>query len=75
MDKLVVWYNPNKKSYYYRRVRGIFYERYDYVVGAKNAYDHIIVLIIPINDLELTPTYKSIKKSIINKAISFLKKI
>lgn len=36
MKKLVVWYNPSKKIYYYRIVRGIYYERYDYKEGSVN---------------------------------------
>ena len=78
MKKLVVWFNPNKNEYYYRVVRGIFYERYDYVVGAVNNYGHIIVLVIDFNDLStylVNYSRDSIKTRTIRRLISFLKKI
>ena len=74
MKKIVVWYNPNKDIYYYRIVRGIFYERYDYVPGAVNNYGHVIVVVILFYSLELTKTeserYKRFKR---NKYASFFK--
>lgn len=67
MKKLVVWHNVDKNTYYYRIVRGLFYERYNYEVGEINNYGHRIVLVIPLED---------IKKSInFNKCNIFLKRI
>ena len=58
MKKIVVWYNPNKDIYYYRIVRGIFYERYDYVCGSINNYGHIIVCVIPVYNIEFSKPLK-----------------
>lgn len=41
--KLIIWYNPNTKSYYHKIVRG-HYSNYE--LGFKNNYDHVIVYII-----------------------------
>lgn len=80
MKRLVVWYNSRNNSYYYKIVRGFFYESYDYVVGAVNSYGHTIVLIIELNDVffsSIKPFYPmySMKDKIIKKLISFLKKL
>jgi len=71
MKKIVVWYNPNKDIYYYKIVRGIFYERYDYVPGSVNNYGHIICLVIPFYSLTLTSTELKRYKS--NRYASFFK--
>ena len=80
MKRLVVWYNPQKETYYYKIVRGFFYENYDYVVGAVNSYGHTIVLIIELNEVffkSVKPFYPivSMKDKIIKKLIFFLKKL
>lgn len=79
MKKLVVWYNPTKNLYYYRVVRGIFYEGYSYEVGAVNSFGHIIVLVISFNDLLLNYNNRwvinDLKTRVINCLISFLKKL
>ena len=68
-NKLVIWFNPNRNIYYYRLIRG-FYN--NYVVGNKNQYDHVIVLVI---DLEYEKQRTSIRKRLIRRFISFLEKI
>ena len=79
MKRLIVWYNPNKNVYYYKVVRGIYYERYDYVVGSVNNYGHVIVLVVDLK--ELLPTsyvslYRSgLKHHVVSSLISLLKKI
>lgn len=74
MKKLVIWYNPNKDIYYYRIVRGIFYERYDYKEGSVNNYGHVIVLIIPIYNIKInTPKPHNFLHSLSSKCSSFLK--
>lgn len=70
MKDIIVWYNPNKKTYYYKIVSG-FYR--DYKVGLKNNYGHEIVIIIK-GVYTLKPRL-SLKTKIINKLIRFLEKI
>lgn len=72
MKKLVVWYNSKNDTYYYRIVKTIYYEGYAYEVGSTNSYGHVIVLVIPLNDIIKPPT---LKKTIINKCVVFLKRI
>ena len=73
MKKLVVWYNPNKNTYYYRVVRGFFYERYEYKEGSINNYGHVIVLVIPVYKIELITLPYSQKTTFLDKCSSFLK--
>lgn len=79
MKKLVVWYNPNKNIYYYRFVRGIFYESYSYDVGQTNSFGHIIVLVISYDELKLNLSHKysytTLKTRTLSRLISFLKKL
>lgn len=42
-NKIIVWYNPHKDSYYYRYVTGIYR---DYQIGYTDSYDHVVILII-----------------------------
>ena len=52
--KIVVWYNPHKKYYYYKIVS--FHYR-PYELGVTNSYGHVIVLVIPnIKKLEFYKT-------------------
>lgn len=66
MKKIVIWHNVQKDTYYFKIVRGLFYERYNYEIGAINNYGHKIVLIIPYDRI--------ITKNNFNKCI-FLKRI
>lgn len=66
---LVIWFNKNKNSYYYKFVSG-FYCKYE--VGYVNQYDHEVIMIIDVyNDLLKKV---SLKKRVITKLISFLQK-
>lgn len=67
MYHIVVWYNPNKDSYYYRKY--IYYtDRYE--IGFKNSYGHEVILII-----DLTSHEKIDKKRVfIKRLIRFLNK-
>lgn len=68
MYHVIVWYNPNKDSYYYRKY---LYVRELYNIGYKNNYGHEIVLII-----DLTSNEKiSLKRRVINRLIRFLSNI
>lgn len=68
--KIVVWFNPNKKSYYYKIVHDYF-NRYE--VGYENQYSHKIILVIDIyKDLvHKTP----LKTKVIKRLIRFLQKL
>lgn len=68
MEKIIIWFNPRKKEYYYRVVK---YSYTDYYVGYRNAYDHEIVLII--HDLYFQ--YKiPFSRRLKNKIIRYLEK-
>ena len=64
---VVVWYNPNKDSYYYRKY-STFSQVYD--VGYTNQYGHEVILVIDLLYREKIP----LKKRILNSLISFLQK-
>lgn len=69
MDKIVVWHNQKKDTYYYKIVSGYYR---DYRVGESNQYNHIIVLV----DDFYKPSYRvSIKKRLIRRLIRFLEKL
>lgn len=70
MPIVVVWFNPNKKEYYYKIVKG-YYKRY--FVGYKNQYNHEVILVIP---LKYEVIYKiPLRKKVLTKLISFLQNI
>lgn len=69
MKRLIVWYNPHKKEYYYKVVRTHYI---DYYVGVKNSYDHEVVLVI--HDLIFDIKKKSHKERFRKKLIRFLDK-
>lgn len=70
MFLIVVWFNPNKKTYYYKIVKG-YYKRY--FVGYRNSYDHEVILIIP---LKQEIFYKQpLLKKVLMRIISFLQNI
>ena len=68
MYHIIVWYNPNKDSYYYRKAYYLSNER---EIGFKNNYGHEIVLIIDLCNNEKI----SLKRRIIDRLIMFLKSI
>lgn len=68
MYQVVVWYNPNRDSYYYRKY---VYLREYYVIGYKNQYNHEIVLIIDLTGHEKIDR----KKVFIKRIIRFLDKL
>lgn len=70
MKKYVVWYNPNKNTYYYKLIRSLYYERYDYIVGSQNSYGHIIVCVIPYPYEE----HYTLKKRVYRSMYTFLRK-
>lgn len=74
MKKIVVWYNPNKKKYYYRIVHGLYY---DYKPGLKNNYNHEVILVINLSTICNScfhTTYNPIKL-VLRRLISFLQNI
>lgn len=68
MYHIIVWYNPNKDSYYYRKTYYSYHER---EIGFKNNYGHEIVLIIDLCGNEKI----SRRKMFIDRLIRFLKDI
>ena len=68
--KIIVWFNPNSHTYYYRLVRG-YYAKYE--IGYKNSYDHEVILII---DIYRDLVHKEkITVRVLKKLISFLQNI
>lgn len=68
MYQILVWYNPNKDSYYYRKYVIVPFE---YEIGYKNGYGHEIVLIIDLTGHEKIDR----KKVFIKRIIRFLNKL
>lgn len=68
MKRLIVWYNPNKKIYYYKIIKTHYI---DYFIGYKNSYNHEVVLIIDDLYFQQKRT-NSLKKRLIKKIIRFL---
>lgn len=66
---IVIWYNPNKNIYYYRKVKGGYQ---DYYVGYKNQYNHEVVLLIDV--YEDLIAYKKNRYSAKNRLIDKLQK-
>lgn len=69
MHTIVIYYNPNKKEYYYKIVNWCYQK---YVVGNKNKYGHIIILVIEYKDIYRRPT---LLRKVIKNLISFLQNI
>lgn len=70
MYAVVVYYNPNKNSYYYRKYYHSSFDR-RCEVGYKNSYGHEVILVI-----DLTSNEKiSLKKRVIDRLIRFLRNI
>ncbi len=70
MKKLVIWYNPNKRMYYYRYVNDIFNK---YYVGYINQYNHVVILIIDVYiELIRKVPYRN---KVIKRFISFLHRL
>lgn len=67
--KIIIWYNPNKKTYYYKLVWG-FYA--DYYIGYKNQFNHEVVLIIDRVDLKLAK--EPFKKRVLTRIINYLQR-
>lgn len=68
--RLVIWYNPNKKIYYHKLLRGF---REQYKIGNENSYGHVIVDVIDLQFYIEKPC-KLFFKRLLRKLISFLEK-
>lgn len=64
---IVIYYNPNKKDYYYKVVGSSS----KYYVGYKNSYGHEVLFIINVYDIWYPPKRK-LRKKVLTKIISFL---
>lgn len=63
---IVVYYNPNRKEYYYKVVK---YANYD--PGYENSYGHKVILTINVMDIWYPPKI-SIRERLLKRLISFL---
>ena len=68
--KIIVWYNPKKNIYYYKKIKGYYA---DYYIGYENSYGHKIILII--DDLVVYTIKVPLKTCLINRLIRFLEKL
>lgn len=69
MKKIVIWYNPNKRIYYYKLVWG-FYA--NYYVGYRNQFNHEVVLIIDRVDIKIKKD--PLKTRVLTGIINYLQK-
>ena len=69
MRIIVIWYNPNKRIYYYKLVWG-FYTRY--YVGYRNQYNHEVVLII--DRVDIMVKKDPLKTRVLTRIINYLQK-
>ena len=67
-NKLVIWYNPNKDVYYYKKYVTLYQEL---KVGFKNGYGHEVCLVIPV-DFKIHK--EKLRKRLIKRLIAFLEK-
>lgn len=72
MKSLIIWHNEQKGVYYHRLINGSYSDQ-DYSVGSTNSYGHVIVH--RVDDFDYYRKKIPIKKRIVNKSISFLKKL
>ncbi len=68
MYEIVVWFNPNNGTFYYRKY---FAYLNKHEVGFKNSYGHEIILVIDLTSNEKV----SLKRRIIDNIIYHLKNI
>lgn len=67
--KIIVWYNPRYKQFYYKSI----YDYFDkYYVGYVNQYNHEVILVIDIYKDLIKKT--SLKTKVIRRTIRFLQK-
>lgn len=65
---IVVWYNHNKKQFYYKKYR-LFFDKKE---GFVNQYNHEVILVIDLHGIY----YKTpVKNRLIKRTIRFLEKI
>ena len=67
-NKIIVWYNPHKNSYYYKYVTGVYL---DYKIGFTNLYDHVVILIIDDESI-LEPTVIRYRVSLFYWLLTFI---
>lgn len=68
--KIVVWYNRNSQTYYYKVIHDIVDK---YIVGYTNQYNHEVILVIDIYKDLIEKT--SLKCMVINRLIRFLQRL
>ena len=46
MGRFIIWHNLNNNTYYYKYVKGMYY---NYKIGLINQYNHEVILIIDLS--------------------------
>ena len=46
MGRFIIWHNLNNDTYYFKYVKGMYY---DYKIGLINQYNHEVILIIDVS--------------------------
>ena len=70
MKAIVIWYNPNKDTYYWKLVYNLFDK---YYVGYTNQYNHKVIIVIDLfkDVIKRVP----LRKKVLRKLIFFLHRI
>ena len=68
---ITIWFNPNKKEYYYKLLTNYCFQS----PGYKNGYDHELILVIDIYKDIVKRKRMPIYLKLLKKFISFLKKL
>lgn len=66
---LIVWFNPNKNTYYYKIVWGWYA---NYYIGYRNQYNHVVVLII--DKIEFRIPKEPLKRRVLTRIINYLQR-
>lgn len=70
MYSVIVWYNPKKRIYYHKYVKGF---ANSYEIGNANSYGHYIIYKFVLNH-DIRPIKHNIKQRILNALLSELEK-
>lgn len=70
MYSVVVWYNPQKRIYYHKFIKGF---ANSYYIGYGNSYGHYVVYKFILNH-DLMPARHNIKQRILNALLNELQK-
>lgn len=63
MYRFIIWHNLNNDTYYFKFIKGSYY---NYTIGLKNQYNHEVILIINLSDyVKYKNTFVDYKRALI----------